>query len=270
VPSLDWEYVQSALTGERLGHTVVYLASTGSTNDDARRLAQAGEAEGTVVLTDEQTAGRGRAGKARWLTPAGTSIAVSVLLRPRLPPAQLPLLSLMTGLAAAEGIEAATGVACRLKWPNDLVVGERKLGGILVESSLAGREAAFAVAGVGINANLRAAALGPMPAGAMPPTSLLDEAGDTVSREAVIVALLKALNRRYAEADGSAGGQAVLLAAYREKLSTLGREVQVTHGEETTSGVAEDLSDDGALVVRLPDGTRRAFGHGEVTVRARS
>ena len=100
---LDWRAIQTALQGRTIGRRVVYHSSTGSTNDDAKRLAAEGAPEGTVVFADEQTAGRGRAGKSRWITPAHTSVAVSVLLRPTLPPERLGALAMIAGLAAVEG-----------------------------------------------------------------------------------------------------------------------------------------------------------------------
>jgi BirA family transcriptional regulator, biotin operon repressor / biotin---[acetyl-CoA-carboxylase] ligase len=264
--ALDWASIASAVRGQRIGHSVVYLETTGSTNDDARRLAHAGEPEGAVVLADEQTAGRGRAGKSRWLTPAATSIAMSVLLRPPLPPARLPLLSMLAGAATIEAVRAATGISCALKWPNDVMAGEHKLGGILVETALAGSSVSYAIAGIGLNANVRAAALGPFPDTALRPTSLWDESGVPVAREDVITALLSAMDRLYGEL--LAGRDDIIHRRYRRILDTLGRRITVT-GAATAAveGEALDVAGDGSLVLRLADGSLRSFAHGEVTVR---
>lgn len=251
---------------QTLGRRVVYLESTTSTNDVARDLGQAGEPEGVVVVADGQTAGRGRAGKAPWLTPPGTSIAVSVLLRPALAPEHLSRLALVAGVAAVDAVREATGVSAMLKWPNDVMVAERKLGGILVESRLRGSAVAFVVLGIGINGNVPAGALGPLPDAAVPATSLQDEAGAAVSREAVLVALLRHLDRRYA-AIGDEKHVGGLREAYRARLSTLGRAVRIVGAAAPVAGIAEDIAADGALVVRLPNGERRSFVYGEVTVR---
>ena len=123
LPALDWALLSRALAGAPLGHAFHYLEETASTNDVARRLAAQGAPEGTVVVADSQTAGRGRAGKSPWLTPPRTSIAVSVLLRP--PPAfpapALPRLGMAAGVAAAAAVREETGVATGLKWPNDVL-----------------------------------------------------------------------------------------------------------------------------------------------------
>jgi BirA family biotin operon repressor/biotin-[acetyl-CoA-carboxylase] ligase len=260
---LDWRRVAGLVAGQTIGRRVVYLESTTSTNDVARDLGNAGEPEGAVVVADAQTAGRGRAGKTPWLTPPGTSIAVSVLLRPPLAPEHLAQLALAAGVAAVDAIREATGVAAALKWPNDVMAGDRKLGGILAESSLRGTAVAFVVLGIGINGNVPAAALGPLPDAAMPATSLQDETGDAVSREAVLAALLRHLEQQYA-AIADAGA---LREAYRARLSTLGRTVRIVGAERPVEGTAEDVAENGALVVRLASGARRVFAYGEVTVR---
>ena len=249
-----------------IGRRIVYLPTTSSTNDVARELAGQGEAEGTVVVADAQTQGRGRAGKSAWLTPPYTSLAVSVLLRPPLTPVQLPVLAALCGVAACDAIAGVAGVPASLKWPNDLLVHERKAGGILVESSMRGESVDYAIAGIGINVNLPAAALGALPDAATPPTTLLDEAGGPVSREALLLALLHALDGQYA---GLVKGELESLwQAYRARLDTLGHAVRVAVGAATVEGVAEDIGSAGELIVRLPDGRRRAFSYGEVTVRA--
>jgi BirA family biotin operon repressor/biotin-[acetyl-CoA-carboxylase] ligase len=256
--------------GRTVGRRVVYASSTGSTNDDAKRLAAAGEPEGTVLLADEQTAGRGRAGKARWVTPACTSIAASVILRPHLPPERLGALAMLAGLAAIDAVRRAGGVQASLKWPNDVLAGGRKLGGVLIESSLGGTRSAgaldFAVIGIGLNGNLPAAALGPLPDASLPATTLQDQAGRPVSREAVVIALLEALDDRYAAL--RARPLAALVDDFRAALQTLGAPIRLTSPGETVDGVAEDVTDDGALVVRLDGGARRVFTYGEVTLRA--
>jgi BirA family transcriptional regulator, biotin operon repressor / biotin---[acetyl-CoA-carboxylase] ligase len=262
---LDWQLIAAALEGRTIGRRVIYHASAGSTNDEAKRLAAERENEGTVVLADEQTAGRGRAGKSRWITPANTSVAVSVLLRPALPPERLGALAMIAGLVAVEGVRQGAAVEARLKWPNDVLVGTRKLGGILVESALSGAGIAYAVIGIGLNGNLRADELGALPDAALEPATLLEVAGRPVGREAVIVAMLKALDTRYAAL--RTGAPSALRRDYRAALSTIGQTVTVSGAGESVAGVAEDVTDRGALVLRLPSGRRREFAYGEVSVR---
>jgi BirA family biotin operon repressor/biotin-[acetyl-CoA-carboxylase] ligase len=228
-------------------------------------LAVAGEPEGTVVVSDEQTAGRGRVGKSRWVTPANTSIAISVLLRPELAPEQLGVLAMIAGLAAVEAVWRGAAVRAGLKWPNDVLVGERKLGGVLVESALSGGAIDYAVAGIGLNGNLRAVELGAFPDAAAPPTTLLEAAGRPVEREAVIAALLEALDERYAAV--CAGAIADIRRAFRSVLLTLGQPVRVSGAGWMIEGVAEDVTETGALIVRAADGARRELAFGEVTLR---
>ena len=264
---LDWGRVERALHGRKIGGRIVYHASTGSTNDDAKVLASVGEPEGTVVVADEQIAGRGRAGKSRWVTPANTSVAVSVLLRPKLASERLGALAMIAGLAAIEAVERGAGVKASLKWPNDVLVGGSKLGGILVESALSGAGIAYAVVGTGLNGNLRAADLGALADAALPPTTLRDATGQPVDRERVVISLLEALDRQYRALN--ANQHAEIADAYRAALATLGQAVTVTGAGETIDGIAEDVNEDGALVLRLPSGARRALAYGEVTVRTR-
>jgi len=264
---LDWPRVAAALRGEPLGHRLVYLDSTPSTNDAARDLAATGAADGTVVVADAQTAGRGRAGKSPWLTPPRTSLAVSVLLRPppAFAPAALPQLGMAAGVAARAAVRETAAVDAGLKWPNDVVAGGRKLGGILVESALSGQQVTFAVAGVGLNVNLPAAALGDFPDAALAPTTLLDLTGRAVSREALLLALLRHLGRLVRALYRQQ--PAAVLGPYREAQTLVGRAVRVTGGGAPVDGVAESVADDGALVLRLPGGGRRRFAYGEVTLR---
>lgn len=172
---------------------------------------------------------------------------------------------MMAGLAAVEAVCKSTGVRATLKWPNDVLVGGCKLGGILVEAALSGAGIAYAVIGSGLNGNLRPDELGMLPDAALTPTTLLEEVGRPVSRESVVIALLEALDSRYAAL--RAGAAADLHLAYRGALSTLGRAVTVGAVGERVDGIAEDVTERGALVVRLPDGGRRHFAYGEVTIR---
>ncbi|HEV2126290.1 MAG TPA: biotin--[acetyl-CoA-carboxylase] ligase [Chloroflexota bacterium] len=262
---LDWETVAAAVEGQVIGRRLVYLETTGSTNDDVRELARRGEAEGLVVVADEQTAGRGRAGKSPWLTPPYSSIAVSILLRPVLAPGELPVLSMAAGVAVVEAIARATEVAATLKWPNDVLIGERKVGGILVESAISGTGVAHAVMGIGLNGNLALAALGPFPDAAVPPTSLQDAAGRPIARESVLIALLQCLEQQYATI--RTGALNAVWRAYRRALGTLGRPVRVSSTSEVIEGIAEDVTPRGELVLRLLTGERRMLAHGEVSLR---
>jgi BirA family transcriptional regulator, biotin operon repressor / biotin---[acetyl-CoA-carboxylase] ligase len=264
--ALDWEAVAEAVANQLVGRRLIYLPATASTNDDVRGHAQRGEAEGLVVVADAQTAGRGRAGKSPWLTPPFTSIAVSVLLRPRLCPAELPLVSMAAGVAVIEALQQATGITAVLKWPNDVLIRGRKVGGILVESAVTGSGVTHAVVGIGLNGNLPSEALGPFPDAAVPATTLQDSVGMPISREAVLIALLRSLENQYGAI--RAGNSMAIWHAYKDVLSTLGQRVRLRLSSESQEeGIAEEVTPSGELILRLPTGERRAFAHGEVSLR---
>jgi BirA family biotin operon repressor/biotin-[acetyl-CoA-carboxylase] ligase len=198
-----------------------------------------------VAVADFQTEGRGRLGR-RWEAPPGSALLASVLLRPRLDPEDLPLCAAAVGLAAAE-VCRSRGVAAALKWPNDLVVGEAKLAGVLAETVGPGPDATPAVV-VGIGMNLTWA--GPPGVGG---TSLAEAGATDVERDSVLEALLVALSPR-ARALGREAGRRRLVAEQRERCSTLGRPVRVERADGAIEGVAVDLRRPGVLIVETASG----------------
>lgn len=227
----------------------------GSTNDVAAQLAESGADEGCVVVAEAQSAGRGRHGRA-WVSPPGAGLYVSAVLRPT--PAVAPLLTIAAGVSIAEGIAAATGLQPCVKWPNDVFVGGRKLAGILAEASLPASGRPYVVLGFGINV---------MPA-AFPPgiavraTSLEGELGRAVDRGLLLTSCLERLAFRYA--DLQQGRAMLVLDAWRERAaSMLRRAVEWDRGDVPARGVAEDIDDTGALLVRTDSGVMRVIS-GEV------
>jgi len=226
--------------------TVEFHERVGSTNERARALAAEGAAD-VVVLADEQTGGRGRLDRV-WASPSG-GVWLSILLRPELPPTDVPLLTLAAGVATVRAVEPL-GVDARLKWPNDVLVptsagstGERKLAGILTESAGETGRTEWVIVGIGLNANLDAGAL---PEGA---TSLRAAVGD-VNRRRLVQRLLTSFDalRRAPEE---------VLPAWREVSSTLGRRVRVETQTETVVGTAVDVEAPGLLIVETEDDTLR-------------
>jgi BirA family biotin operon repressor/biotin-[acetyl-CoA-carboxylase] ligase len=231
---------------------IVRLGRVESTQTIAFALAADGAPDGTVVVADSQAAGRGRRGRA-WLDEPGASLLASIVLRPRLEPARLPGLSLAAAVAVAEALTRTAGVTPRLKWPNDVLVGGRKLAGILLESRLSGNRATT-VLGVGVNLTQRV-----FPAElAHTATSVWLVSGRLVDRDSLLAALLDALGewRRRLERQGFAP----VRARWRALADTLGRTVTV----DGVSGVAVDVDADGALVVADAEGRRRRIVAGEV------
>jgi BirA family biotin operon repressor/biotin-[acetyl-CoA-carboxylase] ligase len=219
----------------------------------ARKEAGRGAPEGTVIIADEQTAGRGRLGRA-WLSPPG-SISVSLLLYPGI--AGLPYLIMIASLAAARSIEAVTGLKARLKWPNDVLVNGRKVAGILIESSMKGKAVDYAVIGMGININVDMTAFPEITATA---TSLSGELGASVSRLGVVRRLLVELDCLY-----QAPRQAIY-EEWRSRLDTLGRQVCVSSGGAAQYGRAESVAADGSLLLRRDDGSLTRVLAGDVSL----
>ena len=225
-----------------------YAPVTGSTNTDAMAAARAGAPHGSVFFADEQQSGRGR-GNHAWRSAAGEGLYVSVLLRPDLPPAYLPLLPLAAGLAAAEAIGATSALDIDLRWPNDLLIGPRKTGGILVEAQSEASAVGFAVVGIGVNVHQRSFE----PGLATPATSLDLESGRHVSRQALLIRLLESLQR---EADALLDPTLRrTIPARVESASTWvrGRQVEV-HGPQAYTGITAGLDEHGFLMVHTAEG----------------
>ena len=250
--------VEERLATHFVGRRLVYLTSTGSTMDDARREADSGAAEGTVVLAEEQSSGRGRFQRG-WVSPAGKNLYLTLIMRPVLN--RLRSLSIIAPLAVALAVEEVTGLRPRIKWPNDVLVEGRKLSGILIESEISGSAVEYALVGPGINVNFDIEESPEITAIA---TSIKRELGREASREELLAAFLNHFEALYEDAPK---GDAVF-EEWRSRLDTLGREVRVTFGDQVYEGAAEDVDRDGNLILVQPDGTRRTVEAGEVTLRA--
>ncbi len=229
--------------------------------DVARDQALSGAPEGTFVLADEQTSGRGRLRRS-WLAPAG-NIAASIILHPRI--AELPSLIMMASLAVVHAIEGTSGLKAAIKWPNDVLLRERKVCGILVEADARPAEserATYAIVGIGINVNLDPSQHSEIESTA---TSLSLEAGRTVERLPLIRRLIVDLDRLYL--DLKSGGS--VYEEWRSRLVTLGKPVTVTSVEGSYDGVAESVERDGSLLVRLANGSTKRVVAGDVTLKAK-
>lgn len=259
---LSEEAVLAGLRTRLIGRQIVYRRETGSTNDDTKRLAQAGAPEGTVVLTDHQIAGRGRLGR-RWEAPTGSSLLLSILFRPQLAPHEVQQLTMLCGLAVVDAVEAQTGLRMCLKWPNDIVSGEGKAGGILTEVDLSPERVEFVVVGIGLNVNLSPAHLSEDLI--VPATSLSHLLGHPIERLPLLRALLNAVETRYlALKEGQSPHE-----EWAQRLATLGQPVTVLSAGSRHDGVAECVDPDGALRVRLANGSLERVLAGDVTLRAR-
>jgi BirA family biotin operon repressor/biotin-[acetyl-CoA-carboxylase] ligase len=248
--------LRDGLTTRFVGRRLEYRGGLGSTQDLARELARAGASEGTVVLAGRQTAGRGRLGRS-FVSPRG-GLYFTVVLRPALE--HLRPLPIVAALAVARGLERVAGLRTALKWPNDVLVGGRKVCGILVESELTGQAVNYVLLGIGMNVS---ADMSAYPEIAAIASSAAAEAGRSVSREALAAAVLNELEELYLAVQA---GQRVQ-DEWRTRLETLGRQVRVTCGQITEAGLAEDVDSDGSLILRRPDGSRVTIAAGDVTLR---
>jgi BirA family biotin operon repressor/biotin-[acetyl-CoA-carboxylase] ligase len=254
--SLSPAAITDNLATRFIGQRVIYYPRLTSTMDIAKHQAQQGAREGTVIVAEEQTVGRGRI-KRTWLSPKG-SIALSIILYPQL--AYLSSLIMVASLAVVHGIEQLTGLKSQIKWPNDVLVNDKKVCGILIESDVKGDSVDYAVIGIGVNVNLR---LSEFPGISPTATSLSHELGRDVSRLDMIRCLLAEAERLYLALPT---GQSVY-QEWRDRLVTLGKKVQVRSGATTYKGVAESVASDSSLLLRQPDGSLLKIVTGDVTLR---
>ncbi len=267
------ERIRSALRGSTFWNRLVYLDRVGSTNDVAKELASKGAPEGTIVVADEQTAGRGRMNR-RWIAPPGTGLLVSILFRPNLSPQQTNRLTMLCSMAAADAIEHVAGqhmadLPVALKWPNDLVVASRrsqgasttwrKLAGVLTETGLTGEEVDFAVVGVGINVNVPPTTL---PQLAPDATSILAETDRSVDQSTLLISFLQTMEQRYKQLRRGHNPR----REWEARLMTIGQRIQVATGQGPLEGIAEGVDRNGALLLRTDDGTVHRLLTGDVTL----
>lgn len=256
--ALAAELIEQGLGTRVLGRRVVYYERIGSTNDVARELADAGAAEGTLVIADEQSTGRGRWGRT-WVAPARSSLLMSFILRPDLPPSHAPRVTMAVALGACEAIRAVTNLPAQIKWYNDLQIHGKKFAGILAESEIVGEQLEYVIVGIGVNVNFDPATVPGIPPDA---TSLAMELGRAVPRALLAQALLRAIELQYARLRA---GEDVR-EAYKNRLATLGQWVRVHTTQDCIEGQAIDIDAIGALVLQRADGSRVHVSVGDVTL----
>jgi BirA family transcriptional regulator, biotin operon repressor / biotin---[acetyl-CoA-carboxylase] ligase len=245
-----------------LWQKVDLVPETGSTNADLAARARQGETPGTLLITDYQSAGRGRQGRT-WTAPPRSGIAMSILVRPDgIAPPRWTWLSLLAGLAVADGVRRVTNLPAVLKWPNDVLVAGRKVCGILSERVDTAQGPACVV-GIGINVSLDNERL-PVPSATSLAIAARELGGSLPSRTAVIATVLAAFELLYGRWEAQAGDDASLVASYTERCDTIGRQVRVVlTGQRSVEGMADRIDTDGRLVVRTISGST-AYGAGDV------
>jgi len=255
MPELSPYLIMKGLKTRVIGQKILYFPTLPSTMDTAREQARLGALEGTVVITGEQTAGRGRLDRS-WLSPKG-NIALSIILRPDI--SSLPYLIMIASLAAARSIETITGEKTQIKWPNDVLITGKKVCGILIENELKGNKVSFSVTGIGINTGLKVAGYKEIADTAIS----LSSAPDSGLRLKLIQALLTEFEALYLLLPQ--GIQ--IYESWRGRLVTLGKKVRATWGEQVIEGVAESVDEDGTLFIRDEGGEVRKVVAGDVTLR---
>ena len=257
--SLLSEQIRVGLTTKWLGRIIYFHDAVESTNLLAIELAQQGAPEGTVVLADQQLGGRGR-GSRSWHSPAGVGIYCSIVLRPKTAAAKAQFITLMAGVSIVKAIARCTGLSPRVKWPNDVLINERKVAGILLESRMSGRQIDHSVIGFGINVNNGSADL---PEDIrVKASSLLMELRKPVDRGTLLIDIFSELERLYHVFQDE--DFPIILEQWRQSSSTLGQKVRIWQKDEATEGIAVDLSEDGGLVVRLEGGKQTVIHAGDV------
>ncbi|MFQ5761832.1 MAG: biotin--[acetyl-CoA-carboxylase] ligase [Candidatus Bathyarchaeia archaeon] len=253
--------LEDCLRTNILGRTIVRFVEVDSTSNAARALAKRGYGDGTVVLAEVQTAGRGREGR-RWHSPRG-GLWMSILLRSKPRDIAPSLLSLAAGVAVAKGIRRQLGVEASLTWPHDVRIHSRKVCGILAEA-FKPEDEQFIILGIGINAEGSTAAY---PEELRTDAITLEEAaGVKIDKDAITASVLEELERFYPQIITNEETASSMLEEWRRSSFMLGKAVTVEIGEEKLVGVAENVEEDGALLVRLEDGSHHHIVSGSVTV----
>ena len=251
--------IKSKIKGS-IGREIFFYEKVGSTNTVASSLAEQ-VAEGAVFLADTQEKGRGRLDRV-WLSPPGGNIYMSIILRPQIETKDATLITIMAAVASANALRKTTGLNISIKWPNDLICHERKIGGILSELKTDQKGILFSVIGIGINVNTDTDSF-PEDVREIA-TSVKKETGRLFSREEIVAEILNEINNWYMILKSLK--REVLLAEWQRLTSTLGKEVIVVIGQETYKGVAETIDNEGMLILRLPSEEMKRIHSGDVTV----
>jgi len=255
--------IKPILKTKWMGKTVHHFHSLDSTNSKAYQLALNGAKEGEVVIAESQEKGRGRMGR-QWFSPPFLNLYLSIILRPKISPHQASLITLMAAIAAADAIQKFSGLLPLIKWPNDILLRDRKVAGLLNEIHSEMDRIHFVILGIGVNRNLdekmfskeiRAVA-----------TSLKTEMGQAISRKAFLRILLQELEKWYTIFMKE--GSAIILKAWRDRAHIKGRRVKVTSFGEKLIGIAVDVDSDGALILETAGGKRKRVVAGDVEYRS--
>jgi len=264
---LSAETLMNAFKGGIIGKEIIFFESVDSTNDTAMKIgAQREDPEGVVVIADGQKSGRGRLGRS-WISPPGGNLYFTLLLRPSFLPREAPLLTLMAAVAVVSAIREQTGLSAAIKWPNDILVNDKKTGGILMEMRTDAKKINLIALGIGVNVNLFPDML---PEGVREVTTTLkQETGRSINRAKLFEVMLSRLELWYKILLN--GDKKVLFNEWLSLDSTIGREVKVERSglseeDKIISGIAEGINNYGQLLIRLSSGEIEKVSAGDVTI----
>ena len=257
--ALALDELRGELATQRLGRQFHYFSEIGSTNYHARQLAERGAVEGEVVIAEAQTQGRGRLGRP-WQSPPFANLYFSLILRPKLEPADAPQITLMAAVALAETVGWFIPQAAAIKWPNDILVGGKKLAGILTEAACDSQRLHYVILGIGVNLNYRVEAMPDEIRGRA--TSIAALTGTSVRRESFLRRLIQDLDRCYGELEES--GFSALAARWEAHFAWRGRRVRVESFDQCITGRARGIDRDGALLIEDEQGAVQRVIAGDV------
>jgi BirA family biotin operon repressor/biotin-[acetyl-CoA-carboxylase] ligase len=261
IMSLNTVSLKQSLTGKFIGHQIYYYEEIGSTNDEAFRLGLAGAPEGTALIGNSQSAGKGRMQRV-WHSPAGSNIYTSIILRPQIEPARTPQISILAGVAVAEVLDSYCPDRIELKWPNDVLIDGKKVCGILSQVKTATSEVDFIILGIGINVNI---SYGQFPKEICNlATSLAIETGRKISRQELIISLYENLAKWYKQTLKDGFGR--IKEKWLSLSPMIGQTVQVIFQKEAVSGKAIGLDEDGSLILLAAGNKELKVSAGDATI----
>jgi BirA family biotin operon repressor/biotin-[acetyl-CoA-carboxylase] ligase len=259
---VPWE-VAKVLRTSFVGKKMIYKESVYSTQSIAISLASKQDSHGVVIIAEQQKSGRGRL-KRKWLSPKG-GLWLSVILKPSISTARMTVFPHVAALAVCDSIRETTKLDARLKWPNDVLISDKKVAGILLDISTEAKQINYVVIGIGINANVDTSLISShLGSSSLQVTSIKDEIGHNVSKLELTRLLLEKLERYYLELEGE--GPTAILQKWKQSSDMLGRQIIVSEGFKTIQGTAKNINDDGSLVLKTDDG-EVCITSGDIRVR---
>jgi BirA family biotin operon repressor/biotin-[acetyl-CoA-carboxylase] ligase len=261
---MDWnkEILENNFTGKFFGHKIHYYPETGSTNDDAFSLGITGAQEGTVVIADSQNKGKGRLQRS-WHSPSGANIYTSVILRPQITTSESSRIPILAGVAVAEVLDKYSPGKIKVKWPNDVLLNSKKVCGILSQVKITPKGIDFLVLGIGINVNMAHNQFSEEIRDSA--TSLAIETGREISRLELIISLYENLEKWYKQLLQNEFGP--VKEKWLELTPMIGRTVQVVYKDETISGTATGLDEDGSLILLTAGNKEIRVLAGDATIK---